>query len=148
MVAAKTGWRENSGAFSEREQALCSFADKLTRTPAAMSPSDLERLKGVGLDEGAILEAVHVIGYFNHIIGSRMPWESIPRLGWKLPPRVAPESPAPPRTPPLAPRMTGGPPVANRGSPTNGAAPLRNGWRYEGKAADDTRCARCSPTLG
>ncbi len=67
MVAAKTGWRENSGAFSEREQALCSFADKLTRTPAAMSPSDLERLKGVGLDEGAILEAVHVIGYFNHI---------------------------------------------------------------------------------
>ena len=32
-----------------------------------MSPEDLEPLKAAGLDEGAILEAVHVIGYFNHI---------------------------------------------------------------------------------
>ncbi len=66
-MAAKTGWKESAEAFSEREQALCAFAEKLTRTPAAMSPRDLEPFKKVGLDEGAILEAVHVIGYFNHI---------------------------------------------------------------------------------
>ena len=67
MLAARTGWRGNEPAFSERDQALCSFAEKLTSDPKAMSPADLEPLKEVGLGEGAILEAVHVIGYFNHI---------------------------------------------------------------------------------
>ncbi len=32
-----------------------------------MKPDDLEPLRSAGLSEGAILEAVHVIGYFNHI---------------------------------------------------------------------------------
>lgn len=32
-----------------------------------MTPADLDRLREVGLADEAILEAVHVVGYFNHI---------------------------------------------------------------------------------
>lgn len=32
-----------------------------------MEPGDLDQLRAVGFDDGAIMEAVHVIGYFNHI---------------------------------------------------------------------------------
>lgn len=32
-----------------------------------MNPADLDRLRAVGLDDGEILEVVHVVGYFNHI---------------------------------------------------------------------------------
>lgn len=32
-----------------------------------MRSSDLDRLRSAGFDDGAIMEAVHVIGYFNYI---------------------------------------------------------------------------------
>ncbi len=32
-----------------------------------MTPADLDGLRAEGLDDGEILEVVHVIGYFNHI---------------------------------------------------------------------------------
>ncbi|MFN0057744.1 MAG: carboxymuconolactone decarboxylase family protein [Planctomycetota bacterium] len=48
-------------------RALCAFAEELTRTPARITPASLDALRAQGLDDGAILEAVHVIGYFNHI---------------------------------------------------------------------------------
>ena len=64
---AKVGWKSIREQLTDRQRALCAFAEKLTLTPAKMSPHDLEELRGVGLDDGAILEAVHVIGYFNHI---------------------------------------------------------------------------------
>ena len=53
--------------MTPRERALCAFAEKLTRTPGRMTPEDLDTLREVGLDEPAILDAVHVVGYFNHI---------------------------------------------------------------------------------
>lgn len=53
--------------MTDAQRALCEFAEKLTRTPSAMTPADLDRLRSCGLDDGAILEAVHVIGYFNYI---------------------------------------------------------------------------------
>lgn len=53
--------------LGERERRLCAFAERLTREPAGMTPADLDRLREVGLDDAAILEVVHVIGYFNHI---------------------------------------------------------------------------------
>ena len=61
----KRDWRE--AELDDRQRALCEFADKLTRTPAAMRPADLDTLRAVGLDEGTIVDAVHVIGWFNHI---------------------------------------------------------------------------------
>ena len=66
-MAAKTDWRSAEETFTSRERALCAFAEKLTREPAAMGPEDLDALREEGLDDGEITEAVHVIGFFNHI---------------------------------------------------------------------------------
>ena len=60
-------WQGVADQLGAREQGLARFAEKLTRTPHKMGPQDLEALRGVGLDDGEILEATHVIGYFNHI---------------------------------------------------------------------------------
>ena len=46
---------------------MCDFALKLTKTPAAMTEGDVSQLRGVGLDDGAINDAVQVIAYFNYI---------------------------------------------------------------------------------
>lgn len=49
------------------DQALCAYAVKLTHTPAAMTPADLDTLRGHGLDDQAIHDATQVIAYFNYI---------------------------------------------------------------------------------
>ena len=49
------------------DRALCAYADKLTRKPAAMTEADLQPLRAAGLDDGAIHHAVQVIAYFNYI---------------------------------------------------------------------------------
>lgn len=56
-------WRHAD--LSEREAALCAYAEKLTRTPEAMTEADLNPLRAVGLSDEQILEAVQVIGMFN-----------------------------------------------------------------------------------
>ena len=50
-----------------RQRSLCEYAEKLTRTPGAMSAADIEKLRGAGLSDRAILDAVEVIAYFNYI---------------------------------------------------------------------------------
>lgn len=49
------------------DTALCEFAEKLTRTPAAMSETDIVYLRDIGLDDRAIHDATQVIAYFNYI---------------------------------------------------------------------------------
>lgn len=49
------------------EQALLAFAEALTRTPGSITETDLEPLREVGLSDRAILDAVHVTGYFNFV---------------------------------------------------------------------------------
>ncbi len=56
-------WRQ--ATLPEREAALAAYAEKLTLTPADVTPADLEPLRQVGLDDHQILEAVQVIGMFN-----------------------------------------------------------------------------------
>lgn len=46
---------------------MCAFAEKLTRTPHAMTPADLDVLRSFGFDDRAIHDAVQVIAYFNYI---------------------------------------------------------------------------------
>lgn len=46
---------------------MCDFARKSTATPGEIRERDIERLRAVGLDDGAILEALLVIGHFNYI---------------------------------------------------------------------------------
>jgi alkylhydroperoxidase family enzyme len=43
------------------------YAERLTRTPAAMTAADIEGLRAVGLDERAINDAIQVVSYFNYI---------------------------------------------------------------------------------
>lgn len=65
VAAVKKDWR--TAGLSPREEALCAWAEKITLTPASMSPTDLEPLKSVGLDDAAILDLAQVASYFNYI---------------------------------------------------------------------------------
>ena len=56
-------WRHAD--LSAREAALCAYAEKLTLHPAEMTEADLGPLRGAGLSDHDILEAVQVIGMFN-----------------------------------------------------------------------------------
>lgn len=46
---------------------MLDFAVKLTETPQQMSPDDLDGLREHGFDDEAILEIVHITGFFNYI---------------------------------------------------------------------------------
>jgi uncharacterized peroxidase-related enzyme len=63
--AVATDWRQ--AALADREQALCTFAVKLTHDQRAMSPTDLDALRALGFDDRAVHDAVQVIAYFNYI---------------------------------------------------------------------------------
>jgi len=58
-------WRE--AGLSREDRALCGFARKLTRSPAGMSPLDLDRLRAAGFHDRAIHDATQVVGFFNYI---------------------------------------------------------------------------------
>ena len=53
--------------LSAREKALCRFAVRVTRAPAAVRRRDIETLRKRGLADRDILDAVQVIAYFNYI---------------------------------------------------------------------------------
>jgi uncharacterized peroxidase-related enzyme len=53
--------------LSERQRALCEFAEKLTLTPAKMTAEDLNPLRAAELSDRDILDVVQVISYFNYI---------------------------------------------------------------------------------
>lgn len=65
MHAVVRDWRSASLSAVDRE--LCAFATKLTHHQHDMSPEDLDVLRGHGLGDDAIHDAVQVIGYFNYI---------------------------------------------------------------------------------
>jgi len=65
LAALALDWR--TARLSPREAQLCAFAEKLTLTPSAMSASDIERLREVGLDDRAAHDAAAVVAYFNYI---------------------------------------------------------------------------------
>ena len=53
--------------LSTREKALCTFAELVTRTPAAAREQNIMTLRQHGLSDRDILDAVQVIAYFNYI---------------------------------------------------------------------------------
>lgn len=53
-------------AMAGAELALTVYARKLTRTPGEMVEADVASLRREGLDDGEILEANQIIGYFNY----------------------------------------------------------------------------------
>lgn len=54
-------------AFSGLELQLLKYAEKLTLHPADMTKSDVSALRDLGADDGQILEANQIIGYFNYV---------------------------------------------------------------------------------
>lgn len=65
MSAVARDWR--TAPLGPVEVALCTYAEKLTRTPSAMEERDIEALRQAGLSDVAIHDAAQVIGYFNYI---------------------------------------------------------------------------------
>jgi uncharacterized peroxidase-related enzyme len=65
-IEASLHSRQPEDAFSGRELALLEYAQKLTQTPGAMVCEDVAALREAGLDDGGILEANQIIGYFNY----------------------------------------------------------------------------------
>ena len=53
--------------FAGSELALMKYAEKLTLSPGDMQESDVTALREAGLDDGQILEANQIIGYFNYV---------------------------------------------------------------------------------
>ena len=58
--------RRPEDAFEGRELALMRYAEKLTLRPGTMEQADIGALSEAGLDDGEILEANQIIGYFNY----------------------------------------------------------------------------------
>lgn len=58
-------WR--TADLGAADRALCAYADKLTRTPAAMTEADVAALRAAGFDDAAVHDAAQVIAYFNYI---------------------------------------------------------------------------------
>lgn len=65
MQAIARDWR--TAPLNEVDQALCAYAEKLTRAPSAMGEADVERLRAAGCDDVAIHDATQIIGFFNYI---------------------------------------------------------------------------------
>ena len=53
--------------LDEGDRALLALALKMTREPGPMGPELVERLRALGFDDVAILEAANLIGFFNYI---------------------------------------------------------------------------------
>ncbi|MCZ4351194.1 peroxidase-related enzyme [Roseovarius aestuarii] len=58
--------RQPETVFEGRELALLVYAEKLTLHPGDMVQGDVDALRQAGLDDGEILEANQIIGYFNY----------------------------------------------------------------------------------
>lgn len=56
-----------SARLTPREIALLDFAVVLTKSPSGLRKGDLDVLRGHGLNDEEIVDAVHCISYFNFI---------------------------------------------------------------------------------
>ncbi|TYC63460.1 peroxidase-related enzyme [Rhodobacterales bacterium] len=59
--------RKPEEAFDGPELALLRYTEKLTLHPGDMTESDIAALRNEGIDDGRILEANQIIGYFNYV---------------------------------------------------------------------------------
>jgi len=66
-IEAALAARRPGDALDGAALALLTYAEKLTLTPGAMVEADVAALREAGLDDGEILEANQVIGYFAYV---------------------------------------------------------------------------------
>jgi uncharacterized peroxidase-related enzyme len=50
-----------------RRRAMLEYAEKLTRTPAAMGAGDVEALRGVGFSDADVLHIAEVTSYYAYV---------------------------------------------------------------------------------
>ena len=67
MIEAALHNRTPEDALDGAELALLRYSEKLTSSPGAMVESDIEVLRAAGVDDGQILEANQIVGYFNYV---------------------------------------------------------------------------------
>lgn len=63
LVAAVAADYE-SAPIQDTDKAMLRYVARLTRTPAAVSPADVDSLRGAGFDDAAILDICQVAAYF------------------------------------------------------------------------------------
>lgn len=66
-IAAALESPMESDVFGVREQAVLSYAERLTRQPPATTRADVEALRAAGLEDGEILEVNQVASYFAYV---------------------------------------------------------------------------------
>ena len=59
--------RKPEDAFDGKTLAVLRYAQRLTLTPGEMAREDVTALTEAGVDDGEILEANQIIGYFNYV---------------------------------------------------------------------------------
>jgi len=59
--------RRPEQAFDGAELAMLRYAEKLTLRPGEMVEADVAALREAGVDDGRILEANQIVGYFNYV---------------------------------------------------------------------------------
>jgi len=59
--------KKPADVFTGPELAMLQYTEKLTLAPAEMVKADIDVLKAEGIDDGEILEANQIIGYFNYV---------------------------------------------------------------------------------
>ena len=66
-IEAALAARRPEDALEGRDLALMRYAEKLTLRPGDMERGDVDALFAAGLDDGEILEANQIVGYFNYV---------------------------------------------------------------------------------
>ena len=66
MAAVRSDYRQAPPAaeLSAADRAMLDFAVKLAREPHSMTREDVEALRAAGLSDTAILDVVHITGFF------------------------------------------------------------------------------------
>lgn len=67
IKAGSLASNDSNNSLTVAEYALLAYARKLTIEPAAMQQADVVQLRDAGWDDGEILEANQIIGYFNYV---------------------------------------------------------------------------------
>jgi alkylhydroperoxidase family enzyme len=67
VIAALTAECFDGRGWTPADQELIAYADKLTRTPGAISETDVARLREVGFEDRAIHDACAIVAYFGFV---------------------------------------------------------------------------------
>ncbi len=56
-----------SAELGERRRAMLDYATKLTLTPQAMEPADVDALRAAGFEDADVLAICEVVGYYAYV---------------------------------------------------------------------------------